>query len=84
MFSGLENPTHWLFIAIVALIVFGPKRLPELGRSLGSGLRGFRDSLSGPPEGHEAEPPGDDAAPVTAAPHAARETPAEPGAAGDA
>jgi sec-independent protein translocase protein TatA len=45
-----ENPTRWLFIAIVALLVFGPKRLPELGRSLGSGLRGFRDAMSGQDE----------------------------------
>jgi sec-independent protein translocase protein TatA len=55
MFTGLDNPTHWLFLAIVALLVFGPKRLPELGRSLGSGLRSFRDGLSGP-----EEPPADD------------------------
>jgi sec-independent protein translocase protein TatA len=47
MFTGLESPTHWLILGIVALLVFGPKRLPELGRSLGTGLRGFRDGLSG-------------------------------------
>lgn len=47
MFSGLENPTHWLVVIAVALVVFGPKRLPELGRSLGSGIRGFKDALEG-------------------------------------
>jgi sec-independent protein translocase protein TatA len=36
-----------IVVAIIALVVFGPKRLPELGRSLGSGIRGFRASISG-------------------------------------
>lgn len=47
---GLENPFHILLLLVVVLLVFGAKRLPEMGRSLGSGLRGFRDSLSGAPE----------------------------------
>ncbi len=42
-------------VLIIALIVFGPKRLPELGRSLGKGIREFRGSLSG--ESHPTEPP---------------------------
>ena len=46
MFSGLENPVHWLVIAAVALLVLGPKRLPEVGRSLGRGIREFKDSIS--------------------------------------
>jgi sec-independent protein translocase protein TatA len=44
---GLDNPLHILFLLLVVLLVFGAKRLPELGRSLGSGMRGFRDALSG-------------------------------------
>ena len=44
--SGLFEPSHLLIILSVALIVFGPKRLPELGRSLGRGIREFRDSVS--------------------------------------
>jgi sec-independent protein translocase protein TatA len=44
---GLENPLHIAFILIIALLVFGAKRLPEMGRSLGSGMRGFRDALTG-------------------------------------
>jgi sec-independent protein translocase protein TatA len=44
---GLDNPIHIAFLLILLLLVFGAKRLPEMGRSLGSGLRGFRDSLSG-------------------------------------
>ncbi len=43
---GIENPVHLLFIAIVALIVLGPKRLPELARALGHGIREFRDAVS--------------------------------------
>ncbi len=45
--TGLENPTHILFVLIVAVLVLGPKRLPSVGRSLGTGIREFRDSLSG-------------------------------------
>ena len=44
---GLDNPIHILFLLIVVLLVFGAKRLPEIGRSLGSGMRGFKDSISG-------------------------------------
>ena len=44
---GLDNPLHIAFLLLIVLLVFGAKRLPEMGRSLGSGLRGFRDSLSG-------------------------------------
>jgi sec-independent protein translocase protein TatA len=43
---GLENPLHIAFLLIVLLMVFGAKRLPEMGKSLGSGLRGFKDALS--------------------------------------
>ncbi len=44
---GLDNPLHIAFLLLIVLLVFGAKRLPELGRSLGSGMRGFRDALSG-------------------------------------
>ena len=44
---GLENPLHLALVAIVVLMVFGAKRLPELGRSLGEGMRGFKQSISG-------------------------------------
>jgi sec-independent protein translocase protein TatA len=43
---GIENPVHLLFIAIVALLVLGPKRLPELARALGHGIREFRQAVS--------------------------------------
>jgi sec-independent protein translocase protein TatA len=43
---GLDNPIHILFVLVVLLLVFGAKRLPEMGKSMGEGLRGFKDSLS--------------------------------------
>ena len=43
---GIENPVHLLFIAIVALIVLGPKRLPDLAKALGHGIREFREAMS--------------------------------------
>jgi sec-independent protein translocase protein TatA len=44
---GLENPLHLALVVLVILLVFGAKRVPELGRSLGSGMRGFKDALTG-------------------------------------
>jgi sec-independent protein translocase protein TatA len=44
---GLDNPIHILFLLVVLLMVFGAKRLPEMGRGLGSGMRGFKDALTG-------------------------------------
>jgi len=44
---GLDNPIHLAFILVLLLLVFGAKRLPEMGRSLGAGLRGFKESISG-------------------------------------
>jgi sec-independent protein translocase protein TatA len=49
---GLDNPLHIAFLLILLLLVFGAKRLPEMGKSLGSGMRGFKDAISG--EHHEA------------------------------
>jgi sec-independent protein translocase protein TatA len=45
--GDILQPTHLLFVLVVALLVLGPKRLPEVGRSLGKGLRDFRSALSG-------------------------------------
>ncbi len=44
---GLENPVHLALLLMILLLVFGAKRLPEMGRSLGSGLRGFKEAISG-------------------------------------
>ena len=44
---GLDNPLHIAFLLIILLLVFGAKRLPEMGRSIGTGMREFKDSISG-------------------------------------
>ena len=47
MFEGLFQPTHLILFLLIALIVFGPRKLPELGQGLGKGIRGFKDALRG-------------------------------------
>ena len=47
MIGNILSPTHLLLVLAVALIVLGPKRLPEVGRGLGSAIRDFKGSLSG-------------------------------------
>ncbi|MGA2166002.1 MAG: twin-arginine translocase TatA/TatE family subunit [Solirubrobacteraceae bacterium] len=44
---GLDNPLHIAFLLVLLLLVFGARRLPEMGRSLGEGLRGFKSAVSG-------------------------------------
>ena len=46
MFEGLFQPTHLIVIAIIAMFVFGPKKLPELGKGLGEGIRGFKKAMT--------------------------------------
>ena len=50
MFEGLFQPMHLLVVLVIALIVFGPKRLPELGAGLGKSIREFKKALSTEPE----------------------------------
>lgn len=45
MFEGLIQPMHLLVIFAVALLVFGPKRIPEIGKGLGDAIRGFKNAL---------------------------------------
>jgi sec-independent protein translocase protein TatA len=61
---GLDNPIHIAFLLILLLLVFGAKRLPEMGRSLGQGMRGFKDAIGGdgsqatsPPEAQQVAQP---------------------------
>ncbi|MGH2904993.1 MAG: twin-arginine translocase TatA/TatE family subunit [Solirubrobacteraceae bacterium] len=68
---GLDNPIHIVFLLIVLLLVFGAKRRPEMGRSLGSGMRGFKESLSG--EHPELTAPAQQ--PTTPAPQASATSP---------
>jgi sec-independent protein translocase protein TatA len=45
MFEGLFQPMHLLVICGIALLVFGPKKLPELGKGIGEGIRGFKSAM---------------------------------------
>lgn len=45
--TGWTSPTHLALLLLIALLLFGAKRLPEIGRSLGHGMREFKDSVSG-------------------------------------
>jgi len=47
--GDLFQPTHLLVIGIVLIVLFGGRKLPELGKGLGEGLRGFREGLKGDP-----------------------------------
>jgi sec-independent protein translocase protein TatA len=53
MLSGLENPLHLLLLLFLILLLFGARRLPEIGRSLGTGMREFKDSITGRTEDTE-------------------------------
>lgn len=67
MVGDILQPTHLLFVLVVALLVLGPKRLPEVGRSLGRTMRDFRSALSGE-EPHQTIVDTTSTAPVTPAP----------------
>ena len=54
---GIENPVHLLFIAVVALLVLGPRRLPDLARAVGKGVREFRDAINSGSEPEQVHPP---------------------------
>jgi sec-independent protein translocase protein TatA len=58
MIEGLLQPMHLLMIFAIALLVFGPKKLPELGRGLGEGIRGFKGAMadSSPKEKEDDKP----------------------------
>jgi sec-independent protein translocase protein TatA len=47
MLEGLFQPMHLMIIAGIALLVFGPKKLPELGKGMGEGIRGFKAAMQG-------------------------------------
>lgn len=77
---GLDNPLHIAFLLILLLLVFGAKRLPEMGKSLGSGMRGFKDAIGGestPTAIHVAPPAETHIAPVAPVAQAVPVAPAE-------
>jgi len=49
MFEGLFQPMHLLVVFGIALLVFGPKKLPELGKGIGDGIRGFKSAMKDQP-----------------------------------
>ena len=51
--EGLFQPMHLLVIFGIALLVFGPKKLPELGKGIGEGIRGFKSAMKEPAEPSE-------------------------------
>jgi sec-independent protein translocase protein TatA len=55
MFEGLFQPIHLMIIAGIALLVFGPKKLPELGKGMGEGIRGFKAAMQGKGESQEMD-----------------------------
>ncbi len=56
MFEGLFQPAHLLMLAVVALFLFGPRRLPELGKGLGDGIRALKAGLNDTPAQAAASP----------------------------
>ncbi len=55
--TGWTSPTHLLILLLIALLLFGAKRLPEIGRSLGTGMREFKDSVTGKSQPESPELP---------------------------
>ena len=73
--TGWTSPTHIILLLLIALLLFGAKRLPEIGRSLGAGMREFKDSVTGQSPAEPAElPPAEATTTTTAANEQERET----------
>ena len=53
MFEGLVQPTHLIIVLAIVLLLFGPKRLPELSKGLGQAIRGFKQALNEDPDSSE-------------------------------
>jgi len=65
MFEGLAQPVHLLVILCIALLVFGPSKLKDLGKGLGEGIRGFKDAIKEEPEKPAASSSGKDKNPAS-------------------
>jgi len=50
MFSGALSPMHWIIVLVIVLIIFGPGKLPGLGKSIGETIKGFKNALNDPEE----------------------------------
>ena len=64
------SPSIWevVIVLVIVLLIFGPKRLPDLGRSLGRGMREFKDSVTGKDDDEPARLPQTESAPADPAP----------------
>ncbi|MDQ6730146.1 MAG: twin-arginine translocase TatA/TatE family subunit, partial [Actinomycetota bacterium] len=79
MVGDILQPTHLLFVLVIALLVLGPKRLPEVAKTLGKGIRDFRGAISGDSDHSDSTPsyltgdstPGHDESPAPAPAHEA-------------
>jgi sec-independent protein translocase protein TatA len=65
MFEGLFQPMHLLIIAGIALLIFGPKKLPQLGKGLGESIRGFKSAMAAKDENLGPKPQPNDERPTT-------------------
>jgi sec-independent protein translocase protein TatA len=75
---GLDNPLHIAFLVVILLLVFGAKRLPEIGRSLGSGMREFKSSVTGETTHQTTLPPAQQPATPAQPAVPAAQVPAQP------
>jgi sec-independent protein translocase protein TatA len=53
MFDNLFKPEHLIIILVIALLIFGPSKLPGLGKGLGEAFRGFKDGIKGSPDSND-------------------------------
>jgi sec-independent protein translocase protein TatA len=56
MGEGLLQPMHLLLILLICLLIFGPKKLPDLGKGLGEGIRSFKDAMRGDKPAPQSQP----------------------------
>ena len=71
--TGLTQPSHIILILLIALMLFGGRRLPEIGRSLGTGMREFKDSITG----HDSPEPSKELNPIETIASASQPTESE-------
>ena len=79
MLEGLFQPMHLIIILVIAIVIFGPKKLPELGKGLGKSIREFKNAMSDINKDVEVTPEGKET-PKEIAPPTAMETKEEPAA----
>ncbi|HTQ62283.1 MAG TPA: twin-arginine translocase TatA/TatE family subunit [Candidatus Solibacter sp.] len=61
---GELSPIHWLIVLAIILLLFGGRKIPELAKGLGEGIRSFKEGMSGASQAHTTPPPAPPAAPA--------------------